>query len=401
MKEMNINVNKTWRNSKGDSKKMWSLIDWKGKAVKTAEETVHEEETQQYFMDIFQSNKIESHPVLDEELREKIESYDIVDTSVDSTPTLDEVEFALKTFGNGVGLDGLPGEIISILPKSVKGLILTLMIRVFYGESPVEWTKQILHSIPKHGHTKKTPKLRGIAVAIFLCRVCDTVITERFLSWYIPNYEQAGFHFGQGCLLQIFLLILLICYAADNAKTLFACFLDFEKAFDYANRPSIIEQLMEKGCGKNLTMAFYKTLCKATYHPKVTSQRLGKGIESLYGVTRRKSSANLFSFYLSDMPTAFEGADDSDFMEPCIFAQLADDTSLYAEFLSSLKDRITRMLHYSVRKFQIPNMSKTYYCEFAENPSLEPLKVDDNSFIDSVRGYRWICIAGIYIPTDE
>ena len=33
-KELNIRINKTWKNSKGNSKKMWSLIDWKGNAVK-------------------------------------------------------------------------------------------------------------------------------------------------------------------------------------------------------------------------------------------------------------------------------------------------------------------------------------------------------------------------------
>ena len=101
---------------------------------------------------------------------------------------------------------------------------------------------------------------------------------------------------------------------------------------------------MERGCGRNLTLAMYKTLCKATYHPKVNSQRLGEGITSNYGVTQgRKSSANLFSFYLSDMSTAFDCDTNTDFMNPCIFAQLADDTSLYAEFLSSLRERIIHM----------------------------------------------------------
>ena len=100
---------------------------------------------------------------------------------------------------------------------------------------------------------------------------------------------------------------------------------------------------MKHGCGKIFTMAIYKILSTARYHPKINSQ--GKGIKSLTGVTQgKKTSANLFSFYLSDMATAFEGVDTTDLMSPCIFAQLADDTSLYAELLSSLKERIIRML---------------------------------------------------------
>ena len=287
-RELNIKINKTWKNSKGDSKKLWSLINWKGKAVKTTEETVYEEETQRYFSNIFQSTKIEHHPVLDNNMRTKIENYNVVNPSVDSTPTMDELEYALKNFGNGVGPDDIPGDIIPLLPRSVKNLILLLMIRVFFGEYPSEWIKQILHAIPKHGHTKQIPKLRGIAVAYFFCRVYDTIIDERFLSWYVPNYEQAGFRPEQGCCLQIFLLILLISYAAENGKQLFTCFLDFEKAFDFANRPMIIEHLMNHGCGKFLTMPIYKTLCTATYHPKISSQRLGDGIESLRSDSRTK-----------------------------------------------------------------------------------------------------------------
>ena len=53
-----------------------------------------------------------------------------------------------------------------------------------------EW--QILHVLEKKGHTREIPKLRGIAAAI---------LDQRFMSWYVPNNEQAGFRNGQGCLL--------------------------------------------------------------------------------------------------------------------------------------------------------------------------------------------------------
>ena len=100
------------------------------------------------------------------------------------------------------------------------------------------------------------------------------------------------------------------------------------------------------------------------------------------------------------MSTAFEGINDSDFMSPCIFAQLADDTSLYAELLTSLKERIIRMLGYSARKYQIPNMTKTYYCEFAANPSLEPLELDQDTLIESVSDIGGYVLLGFtFLPT--
>ena len=197
--------------------------------------------------------------------------------------------------------------------------------------------------------------------------------------------------------------MLLINYAKENNKKLLTCFMDFEKAFDFSNRAKMSEFLMDKGCGKRLTDAIIKTLTKSVYHPKISNQRLGDGIESVYGVTQgRKSSANLFSLYLSDMSTAFDDTRYTDFMSPCIFAQLADDTALFAEFVESLREKIVEMLEYSKRKYQIPNMKKTFYCEFDDNPTLEPLQLDDDSYIDSVKmdtGYPYIGVT--FIPTKD
>ena len=90
-----------------------------------------------------------------------------------------------------MGVDGIPVSIIPLFPESLKEVIHTLLQNVFSDEYPNEWSKHILHSIPKSGHTKKDPKLRGIAVASFFCRVYDSIFNDRFLIWYKPNYEQA------------------------------------------------------------------------------------------------------------------------------------------------------------------------------------------------------------------
>ena len=94
--------------------------------------------------------------------------------------------------------------------------------------------------IPKHGHTKKELKLIGIAVAPFFARLYVSILNERFLLWYKQNYEQAGFRSGQGCCNQSFVLMKLIAHAKETKKNVYVCFLDYEKAFDYANRTAIL-----------------------------------------------------------------------------------------------------------------------------------------------------------------
>ena len=95
---------------------------------------------------------------------------------------INEVEFdlAIRTIGNGLGVDGLPGDILNMVPPEMKKLVLILMKRVFTGVYPSEWEKQILHSIPKPGHSPKVPKLRGIAVPTLMSKLYDNIIDDIF-----------------------------------------------------------------------------------------------------------------------------------------------------------------------------------------------------------------------------
>ena len=92
----------------------------------------------------------------------------------------------------------------------------------------------------------------------------------------MPNMEQAGFRSGQGCLFQIYVLFLLIDYAKQHERNLMIGFMDYEKAFDYANRASIISELMANGCGKRFTCAIAKMWNSSTYIPVVDQNKLGE-----------------------------------------------------------------------------------------------------------------------------
>ena len=60
------------------------------------------------------------------------------------------------------------------------------------------------------------------------------------------------------------------------------------------------------------------------------------------------------------------------------------------------------MLAYSAKKYQIPNMAKTYYCEFAGNPSLEPLQLNEDSWIESISNNDVYTLLGYtFLPTND
>ena len=293
-------VNKSWKNCKKDSKKLWQMIDWHGKADRKDAIDIPKNIKYKYFSEIFRSEKTAGMPTVCDVYND-LALRNVYIPVLDDSPSMKEPEEAINSSGKGVSFDGLPPEILQLLPNQLKEVILKLIVNVFFGDHPTTWEKQILHSIPKDEHTTKVHKLRGIAIPP-LCKIYDSIITQRFRKWLVPNKEQSGFREGQGCLLPLFSIMVLFACAKKNKKELYIGFMDYEKAFDFANRGLFIKDLIKKGCGKNITQAIAKMYINSEYIP-VIKNHLGEGISTAYGVTQRcKSSTYLYSFYVAHMP---------------------------------------------------------------------------------------------------
>ena len=199
------------------------------------------------------------------------------------------------------------------------------------------------------------------------------------------------------------MLLLVIDYAKQKGKDLYIGFLDYEKAYDFANRAGIISDLMKKECGSKFTKAIAKMLTTTTYYPKSNKNYLSEGISTDYGVTQgRRSSGSLFGFYVSDMPEALNDIEYDDFMDPLSLAQLADDSAIYAEMVHNLVCKFRRIFEYSREKNQIANIKKTMYGNFSSNPRVTPLEINEDITLDSidpVKGYKYI---GLFVfPTND
>ena len=401
--EFNTKINTAWKKAKNDGKSLWKLIDWDGKAEKKQDVVkIGNKEIQLYFKNIFQAKETRSHPTTSD-VQQRVNEYDIYVPALDKEPQRSELDLAIRTIGKGVALDGLPGDVIKMLPPEVVDMISVLMKKVFLGQYPKEWEKQILHALPKPGHTVKSPKLRGISVAPVFARLYDGIMQNRFSNWYVPNREQAGFRSGQVCLLQIFVVFLLIDYAKEKKRNLLIGFMDYAKAFDYANRAHIITDLMKNGCGKRFLQAITKMFNSTTYIPEVGRNKLGDEIKTRVGVAQgRKTSPDFYSFYVSDMPLCMEDIPNDDFMDPYNIVQLADDTIILAEHEASLIRKFDAALTYSSGKFQIPNIKKTVYAHFSRNPSTNPILIRDGVTFDSIDKVKGHCYLGVtFLPTDD
>ena len=398
--EFNTKTNKRWNSCKKDGRTLWSLIDWKGKSVNYQIEDIPPETIQKYFKGIFQSPKIVDTPPIHEAFK-IFTDYDTYVHILDQKITLEEVNAAIKDIGTGTSLDGISPDVAAIFPRELREIIVELFNTVFTSYYPDQWQEQLLFPHPKKGHKPADPKLRGIAIGPLLSRLYDIIMTTRFLKWYFPNKEQAGFRELQGCLLQIFLIFLLMELAKATQNELFIAFMDYEKAFDFMNRAKLIQKMTAQNIGKRFAEAIAQMYSYTAYVPKESNTTLGEKIETKHGVTQGKtSSANFYSFYVSDMPECLRNQI-NDFMDPFNLAQLADDTATFASMLESLKNKIVELLKYSSENDQCANIDKTKHLHLSKQPVTDPIVIDDKRSVESAHkdGYNYIGM--IFIASND
>ena len=232
-------MSKEWfRCYKSDPKRLWKMIDWKGDI--TRKDIVPPNIITSYFDKIFNSNKTVNNPKI-QDIEKKINEYNSPCSITDLAIDMDDINFALKKIGKGISLDGLSSELLLLIPENLKNCVLALFRNVFSGFYPDQWKKQLLIPVTKKGHSLDDPKLRGVAIGPLLGRLFDIILDKKFRHWYSPNPEQAGFRQGQGCIIQLFAFFLLMDKCKLLNKTLFIGLLDYEKAFDFVNRPTLLK----------------------------------------------------------------------------------------------------------------------------------------------------------------
>ena len=121
--------------------------------------------------------------------------------------------------------------------------------------------------------------------------------------------------------------MLVIDIAKHCNKELYIGLIDYEKAFDFMNRYLLMKKLMVNRIGSRFLVNLFNSYKQTKYVIKTSNSTLGNEIDTNAGVTQGKStSANLFSFFISDMHESIEGANTLDFLDPFNLLQLADDT---------------------------------------------------------------------------
>ena len=136
------------------------------------------------------------------------------------------------------------------------------------------------------------------------------------------------------------------------------------------------------------------------YVPKLSNTRLGERITTEHGVTQGKeSSANFYSFYVSDMPCYLENFA-SDYMDPLNVIQLADDTATLAGFIETLIEKVRALFQYSNDNDQVANIGKTKYMHLSKTPHTDPLQITEDQFVESAHKKGYVYLGALFIASN-
>ena len=179
---------------------------------------------------------------------------------MDMTPTLQEVELAVRTLKNrkSPGVDGIPAEVWKHGGTTIIKRLHELICRIWEAEEvPQQWKDAKLVSIfKKKGDRAVCGNSRGIALLSVAGKILAKIMLTR-LNEYITDStcpeSQCGFRRERGTTDMIFVARQLQEKCREQRMDLCMVFIDLSKAFDTVNRGMLWEIMRRAGCPNKFT----------------------------------------------------------------------------------------------------------------------------------------------------
>jgi len=283
--------------------------------------------------------------------------------NVESGPEIlcEEVQYAIKQLHNGkaAGPDNVYGEVLMLLDDGGVKLLTKLFNMVYAsGEIPKEWLKSYFIALPKKTNAKECADFRTISLMSHVLKVYLKVILRRI---YIQcdehiSAEQFGFRKGLRTRDALFGLQVLVQRSLDMNKDVYACFIDFEKAFDKVQHGKMLKALQDAGIeGSNIraiASLYWQQVASVLIDSEETIEiNIKRGVRQ--GCVLSPTLFNLYSERI--MTEALNEAAEGIVINGQLINNLryADDTVLIASTAGELQvllDRINRVsLQYGIK----------------------------------------------------
>ena len=144
---------------------------------------------------------------------------------------------------------------------------------LFSGKTPNEWSIGMIKPIYKQKGSCDDPNnYRGITILSCFGKLFTSVINNRLVECFDENTtigpEQAGFRAGHSTVDHVFTLHCIIDLFLAKKKRLYCLFIDYEKAFDRAERAFLWQKLLVYGVDGRILTAVKDMYRKAKSYVK-------------------------------------------------------------------------------------------------------------------------------------
>ena len=173
-------------------------------------------------------------------------------------PTTDEIRRATKQLKNGkaAGPDGIPAEALKADIDTSVDMLRPLFNKIWEEEQvPEEWKEGYLIKLPKKGDLSCCPNYRGITLLSIPGKVSNRVLLNRMKDAVdtLLRDQQASFRKNRSCTDQIASLRIILEQSLEWNSSLYINFIDYEKAFDSIDRPTLWKLLRHYGVPEKIT----------------------------------------------------------------------------------------------------------------------------------------------------
>ncbi|XDV43935.1 hypothetical protein PO909_012319 [Leuciscus waleckii] len=210
------------------------------------------------------------------------------------------------------GPDGILNEMLkNINPKFKLAIMKLFNLVLSVGHFPDTWNRGLITPIFKSGDTSDPNNYRGICVSSNLGKLFCSVINTRLVHFLtehsVLSKSQIGFLPNFRTSDHIFTLHTLIDkYINQNKTKIFACFVDFQKAFDSIWHEGLLSKLLESGIGGK-TYSIIKTMYSNNQcaikigHKRTEFFTQGRGVRQGCPL-----SPTLFNIYINELAKLLE-----------------------------------------------------------------------------------------------
>jgi hypothetical protein len=303
-----------------------------------------------------------------------------------------EVEAALQATPNNVSVVGFLTPALMKRARQVMVPVVTAVLnRAVHGFEclPHRWAVSAITAVPKDTIRSVDPsRYRGIAVGTLPAKLLAKVVDARMQLWAEEGRRargQFGFRKQLGCQHPMLVLRTLMDRYKAESQPLYACFVDFQRAYDSVPRDKLFDTLKRKGLN-----GFNFSAVNALYRscPTVVQSKAGAGeeFETTKGVRQGcPLSPLLFGLYIDELESLLSEQEGCDFVTVgmlILYCLLyADDVLLLSSSTEGLQAQLDTVVRFGRDKGLGLNSDKSKVLRLGKPPTRK-----DNDLVISVEG---------------